>query len=132
MPKKEDAFVKFKNTQNQIKAPFVIVADFECLTKPIQKCDKNPGHSSTQAYQNHEPSGFTVHVLGMDRKPVEYRGKNTVKKFIETIKGLEKVIIAKVESNCPMKPLTNEQKWDFKDPDGVCHFCKTNRVGRIE
>ena len=124
MPKKEDAFVKFKNTQNQIKAPFVIVADFECLTKPIQKCDQNPGHSSTQAYQNHEPSGFTVHVLGMDRKPVEYRGKNTVKKFIETIKGLEKVIIAKVESNCPMKPLTNEQKWDFKDPDGVCHFCK--------
>jgi hypothetical protein len=65
-----------------------------------------------------------VHVTGMDRKPLEYRGKNCVNKFIEVIKGLEKEIVAKVESNCPMNPLTNEQKWDFKDPYGVCHFCK--------
>jgi hypothetical protein len=102
----------------------VIYSDFECLTKPIQKCTQNPEQSSTQAYQNHEPSGFTVHVTGMDRKPVEYRGKNCVTKFIEVIKGLEKDILAKIESNCPMSPLTNEQKWDFKDPDGVYHFCK--------
>jgi hypothetical protein len=79
MPKKEDAFVKFKNTQNQIKAPFVIYSDFECLTKPIQKCTQDPEQSSTQAYQNHEPSGFTVHVAGMDRKPITYRGKNCVR-----------------------------------------------------
>ena len=42
--------------------------------------------------------------------------------FIEVIKGLEKEILAKIDSNCLMKPLTNEQKWDFKDPEGVCHF----------
>eukprot|EP01050_Picozoa_sp_SAG11_P064450 SAG11_NODE_44418_length_155_cov_105.892857_1_plen_51_part_11 len=51
MPKKDEAFVQFKNTQNKIKAPYVIYADFECLTRPIQKCDKNPNESSTQAYQ---------------------------------------------------------------------------------
>ena len=73
--KKDDAFVKFQNTQNQIKAPFVIYSDFECLTKPIQKCTQDPEQSSTQAYQNHEPSGFTVHVTVMDRKPITYRGK---------------------------------------------------------
>jgi hypothetical protein len=122
--KKDEAFVEFKNTQNQIKAPFVIYSDFECLTKPIHKCSTDPKHSSTQAYQNHEPSGYTVHVTGMDRKPIEYRGKNCVNKFIEVIKGLEKEILAKVDSNCPMKPLTNGQKWDFNDPDGLCHFCK--------
>jgi hypothetical protein len=111
MPKKKDAFVEFKNTQHQIKAPFVIYLDFECLTKPIHKCTKDPEQSSTQAYQNYEPSGFIVHVTGMDRKPIEYRGKNCVNKFIEVIKGLEKEIVAKVESNCPMNPLTNEQNW---------------------
>jgi hypothetical protein len=66
----------------------------------------------------------------MDRKPVEYRGKNCVTKFIEVIKGLEKDILAKVESNCPMNPLNNEQKWDFKDPEG-CAISVKNRVGRI-
>jgi hypothetical protein len=50
---------------------------------------------------------FTVHVTRMDRKPIEYMGKNCMNNFIEVIKGLEKEIVAKVESNCPMNPLTN-------------------------
>jgi hypothetical protein len=97
------------------------------LTKPIRTSDHgldDPNYASTDAYQKHEPCGFTVHVTGMERKSIEYRGKNCVNKFIEVNKGLEKEILAKVESNCPVKTLTNEQKWDFKDPDGVCHFCK--------
>jgi hypothetical protein len=100
----------------------VIYSDFECVTKPIQKCTQTPEQRSTQVYQNHEPSGFTMRVTGMDRKPIEYRGKNCLNKFIKVMKGLEKEILAKIDSNCLMKPLTNEQKWDFKDPDGVCYF----------
>ena len=80
MPKKEEAFVQFNNTQNKIKAQYAIYADFECLTEPILKCKKNPNESSTEAYQNHEPSGFTLFVLGgKPRAPIKYRGKNTVK-----------------------------------------------------
>eukprot|EP01050_Picozoa_sp_SAG11_P017090 SAG11_NODE_2418_length_3381_cov_136.529555_3_plen_451_part_01 len=51
MPRKDEAFVQFKNAHKKIKAPYVIYADFECLTEPIQKCNKNPNESSTQAYQ---------------------------------------------------------------------------------
>ena len=34
MPAKKST-IFFKNYQNKIKLPFVIYADFECLTKPL-------------------------------------------------------------------------------------------------
>ena len=34
-PGSEAAFVQFKNTDKQYKAPFVIYADFEALTVPV-------------------------------------------------------------------------------------------------
>ena len=62
MPKKDNAFVEFKNHSNQIKAPFCIHADFECILKPIEQCvNECLSESSTQKYQSHEPCGFTVY-----------------------------------------------------------------------
>eukprot|EP01048_Picozoa_sp_COSAG05_P001620 COSAG05_NODE_56_length_23335_cov_15.221338_7_plen_165_part_00 len=60
MPTGEDAVVQFKNFDKQYKAPFVVYADFECLTKPVSKASKNSAKSYTDAYQNHEPCGFCV------------------------------------------------------------------------
>jgi hypothetical protein len=111
MSRAVDAYIEFKNTDKQIKAPYVIYSDFECLTMPVQKCTWDPSKSATEAYQTQVPSGFTVYVTRPSKfvKPIEYRGKDCINKsfkFIEVIKGLEKQIVAKsAQSNCPMKAL---------------------------
>lgn len=39
MPSKEKAVVTFKNIQNKMRFPFVIYADFECLTTELERDD---------------------------------------------------------------------------------------------
>eukprot|EP01050_Picozoa_sp_SAG11_P034405 SAG11_NODE_12145_length_719_cov_143.916129_1_plen_217_part_10 len=103
----------------------VIYADFECLTRPINKCSKNPDQSSTQAYQHHEPSSFTIHVVGhKSRDPIEYRGSNCVTKFLEVLKELEIEIVGEVKANKPMNELTESEQCKFLDPKVCCHFCQ--------
>ena len=48
----------FKNYHKQLPIPFVVYADFECFTKPMNTCSPNPEYSYTYNYQKHEPSGF--------------------------------------------------------------------------
>eukprot|EP01047_Picozoa_sp_COSAG01_P126599 COSAG01_NODE_55762_length_323_cov_0.433036_1_plen_81_part_01 len=63
MPDPEDATLEFKNHDKQLKAPFVIYADFECITEPISKAPKDSNTSYTDAYQSHTPCGFCYQVV---------------------------------------------------------------------
>ena len=55
-PKNEkDKWVYFKDYARQLKVPFVIYADFECFTTPIDNCTPEPDRSSTTKYQHHRP-----------------------------------------------------------------------------
>ena len=53
MPTK-NTILKFQNHFKKLPIPFVVYADFECFTKPINSCQPNPNHSFTQEYQKHE------------------------------------------------------------------------------
>ena len=48
----------FKNYHKKLPIPFVVYADFECFTKPMNSCSPNPKDSYNYNYQKHEPSGF--------------------------------------------------------------------------
>ena len=50
----------FKNHHKQLPIPFVVYADFECFTKPMNTCCPNPKDSYNYNYQKHEPSGFCI------------------------------------------------------------------------
>ena len=59
----------FKNYHKQLPIPFVVYADFECFTKPMNTCSPNPKDSYNYNYQKHEPSGFCFYVKGIvDKK----------------------------------------------------------------
>ena len=58
--------IKFKNNYKQHPIPFVVYADFECLTKPLSTCEPYPHNSYTYSYQKHEPSGFCLYLKGLD------------------------------------------------------------------
>jgi len=48
-----------------LKVPFVVYADFECFTKPIQSCEPSSQESYTNKYQQHKPSGFGYYIISV-------------------------------------------------------------------
>ena len=60
MPNEEDIMV-FKNHYKKLKAPFVIYADFECLTTRTGTVSTK--EVKTDKYQHHRPCGFMINVV---------------------------------------------------------------------
>jgi len=92
--------IKFNSNYHcrSMRVPFVVYADFECFTKPIQGCQPNSQESYANQYQQHEPSGFGYYVVSVTGE-CEYKSytkqnenENIGDKFIrsleETIKNL--------------------------------------------
>ena len=65
MPPK-NTMLGFKNYHKQLPIPFVVYADFECFTKPLNTCSPIPEYSYNYNYQKHEPSGFCFYIKGID------------------------------------------------------------------
>ena len=137
MPK-PNTMLYFKNYHKQLPVPFVVYADFECFTKPMNSCSPNPENSYNYNYQKHEPSGFCFYVKGIvDKriKPITYTktsedediAKIFVEKLVEVTKGIYN------DFYCRPKPLrlTQEEQKSFKK-EVNCHICgcelKTDKV----
>ena len=77
MPAKKHRILKFKHYFKKLPLPFVIYADFECFTVPVNSCQPNPEKSYTTAYQKHEPSGFCLYLKGVvdNFEPICYTKK---------------------------------------------------------
>ena len=60
-----NTMLHFKNYYKQLPIPFVVYADFECFTKPMNTCSPNPKESYNYNYQKHEPSGFCFYIKGV-------------------------------------------------------------------
>ena len=89
----------FKNYHKQLPIPFVVYADFECFTKPMNTCSPNPKESYNYNYQKHEPSGFCFYVKGIvDKKikPIIYtktsEDEDVAKVFVEKLTEVTKGI----------------------------------------
>ena len=65
-----NTYLYFKNYHKQLPIPFVVYADFECFTKPMNTCSPNPKESYNYNYQKHEPSGFCFYVKGIVDKKI--------------------------------------------------------------
>ena len=81
------------NYHKQLMAPFVIYADFECITVPINEKHGN----NTEAYQEHKACGYGYKMVyqydGKYSKPTKiYRGPDAVYKLIENLLKEEKEI----------------------------------------
>ena len=121
MPTK-NTILNFQNHFKKLPIPFVIYADFECFTKPINSCQPNPNKSYTQGYQKHEPSGYCLLLKGLDGmelnfKPIVYTKKtddeDISKKFIKHVLKLTLMIYQKYYSNPKTIIFTAEDQKDF-------------------
>ena len=129
MPK-PNTFLCFKNYDRQLPVPFVVYADFECFTKPMNTCSPNPKDSYNYNYQKHEPSGFCFYakgiVPGIHIKPIiytkTYEDENIAKVFVEKLEELTKGIYNDFYKRFKPLKLTRAEQKSFEE-DTICHIC---------
>ena len=127
----QNTMLGFKNYYKQLRVPFVVYADLECFTKPMNTCSPNPKKSYNYNYQKHEPSGFCFYIKGIvpdiTIKPIIYTKTNSDDNVAEIFVNK----LAKVTNNIyndfykrpiPLR-LTRQEQISF-DKAEICHICK--------
>ena len=121
----------FNNYHKQFPIPFVVYADFECFTKPMNTCSPNPEKSYTYNYQKHEPSGFCFYIKGIvpgiKFEPIIYtktKDSDDISKIF--VSKLAKVT-NKIYNDFYRRPitlkLTPTEQESFNKAE-TCHICK--------
>ena len=119
----------FNNYYKQLPIPFVVYADFECFTKPINTCNPNPADSYTLDYQKHEPSGFCFYIKGIVSnifKPIIYIKQKDSDNIAEIFVSKLAMITRKLYDDFYRHPkplkLTKKEQLSF-DKAETCHIC---------
>ena len=74
---------------------FVIYADYECTITPIDTCQPDPNKSSTEKTAEHNPSGYSYIVVGMNGEkhgPFHYMGEIAVHFFLAYLQDVKQRI----------------------------------------
>ena len=124
MPKAGENKMAFKNFYKQMKAPYAVYADFECILKKIHTCEPDNKRSFTAKIEKHEPCGFsymTVRSDGQTFSPYTYRGEDSVFKFLKSLLGHEVKMREDMANKRPLV-MTNED-WQKYRNAAECHIC---------
>ena len=128
MPK-PNTYLYFKNYYKQLPIPFVVYADFERFTKPMNTCSPNPKDSYNYNYQKHEPSGFCFYakgITGRSIKPIIYtktfEDEDISKVFVEKLTELTKGIYNDFYRR-PKPLVMNPKTQKAFDAAVKCHIC---------
>jgi len=128
MPKEEEKMVAFHNHYKQMKAPYVIYADFEALVRKIPLCgleDKNKEQSYTVKTEHYEASGYSYTVVINDGEVLGlkvYRGINAVGKFLRDI--LQEEVKIRESLAAPKPIVMAPEGWGKFTSTTGCHICK--------
>ena len=130
MPK-PGSYLHFKNYYKQLPIPFVVYADFECITSSMSSCCPNPEGSYNYNYQKHEPSGFCFYAKGIGGKRIKpiiytksFEDDNVAKIFVEKLVELTKGIYEDFYQKPIKMVVTPETQIEFNKAV-VCHICGT-------
>ena len=131
MPEEGENILAFQNHKKQMKAPYVIYADFEALEKKIQGCERDPekNKSYTEKTEWHEACGYLYIVVKSDGEVTAkkvYRGENAEKSFLESIMQEKEKIREMLAEPKPIT-MTHEDWYDFKNAYN-CHICEKKLV----
>ena len=137
MPKK-GSYIEFDKHAKKLKVPFVIYADFESYTGPVnndngvyndqQSYPEGAAKPYTKKYQKHTPSGFCYYIAyrgGIYKNPVVYTGENAAEEFCRQLEMETRDIYKKYFKNeVPLK-MTRTNLDEFCRAS-VCHICEEN------
>ena len=129
MPKEEENKMAFKNHYKQMKAPYAVYADFECIVKKIHTCEPDNKRSFTVKTEKHEPCGFSYFVVrsdGQTQGPIIYRGEDAVFVFLTYLQNHEREMREDMVNKRPLV-MTNED-WKKHMNATECHICNKSLV----
>ena len=132
MPKEEEKIVSFQNYNKQMKAPYVIYADFEALVKKISLCELEGGNkekSYTMKTEYHEASGYSYTVVRSDGEvsgPKVYRGENAVGTFLSDI--LQEEVKIRESLAAPKPIVMTAEDWEKYKNATDCHICNKSLI----
>ena len=123
MPKQGENKMEFKNFYKQMKAPYVVYADFECILRKINTCEPDNKQSFIIKTEKHEPCGFSYVIARSDGQtfgPFTYRGEDAVYEFLRHLQDDEN----KMREDMANKSLImTNQDWQKHRNAAECHIC---------
>ncbi|XP_071085832.1 uncharacterized protein [Haliotis cracherodii] len=128
LPKEEDKWLSYqlKHVKKQLKAPYILFADFESLQVPISSCAQDPNLSSTEKLTKHLACGFAYKVVGLttdhSKPPVIHRGLDAAEKFVDYMIQEQEDIVQKFKQGEPLH-MTGCDWQNFKKATH-CHICQ--------
>ena len=126
MPNEDNKWLKFNHLGHQLRVPFVIYADFECYTEPIDACQ--PTEAATQDYQHHTPSGFCYCIVSDHPEytinPAVHHGPDVIDTFLSELQKEEKHINDILSHPAPIMMMPADTL-DF-DAATRCHICSND------
>ena len=124
MPKEGENKMTFMNHHKQMKAPYVVYADFECVLRKIEGCEPAPNSSYTVKTEKHEPCGFLYMVVRSDGTiygPFTYRGEDAVYVFLVWLQNHEREMREDMANNRPL--VMTPEDWQKHRNANECHIC---------
>ena len=124
MPKEGENKMACKNFYKQMKAPYVVYADFECILRKINTCEPDNKQSFTVKTDKHEPCGFSYVIARSDGQtfgPYTYRGEDAVYVFLRYLLNHEIEMREDMENKRPLV-MTN-QDWQKHRNAAECYIC---------
>ena len=124
MPKEGDNKMSFQNYYKQMKAPYAVYADFECVLKKIATCEPNNKKSFTVKTEGHEPCCFSYMIVRSDGQnfgPYTYRGEDAAYVFLTYLLNHETEMREDM-ANKRALVMTN-QDWQKHMNATECHIC---------
>ena len=83
----------FTNLHKQMKVPYVVYADFECVLEKIDGYEPAPDESFTVKTEKHKPCGFSYIAVRSDGKlfgPLTHRGRDAIYVFLSWLQNHER------------------------------------------
>ncbi|XP_055938352.1 uncharacterized protein LOC129989243 [Argiope bruennichi] len=114
--------VKFTSIYKMLFHPFILYADFECITKNISTVLPNTSQSFSANLEHHEPISFALIAINIKNEIIYHKfycGENPVQIFLKTIKKLAKSLFKRLSCNKPMI----EENIPTGKPS-TCYICK--------
>ena len=129
MPKAGENKMSHTNVYKQMKVPYVVYADFECVLKKIDTCDPDNKRSFPVKTEKHEPCGFSYIIVRSDGAtfgPFTHRGEDAVFTFLVWLQNHESEMREDMANKRPLV-MTNED-WQKHRNATECHVCNKSLV----
>ena len=119
----------FKTYYKQMKVPYFVYADFECVLRKVDTCEPDNKESSTDKMEKHEPCGFSYLVVRSDGQtfgPFTHKGEDAVFVFVTFLQNHGREMREDMASKRPLV-IMNED-WQKHRNATECHICNKSLV----